>query len=167
MIGVVKLFCNIREFTIISIICCHPSHTFGSLGPKFGTLLALCVQNLAPLSHFWPFFFTLLQSSSFPPPIMLLFSSYIAPIILPPSSDHPPTLLLPSSNTERNKETPKVCQWITTPHHTVGSLGPKFATPVTFLNPETNICPKLTTPITLLALWVQNCERVANFGLKK
>ena len=32
---------------------CHPFHSFGSLGPKFGTLLALCVQILEPLSHFW------------------------------------------------------------------------------------------------------------------
>ena len=53
------------------------------------------------------------------------------------------------------------------PHHTFGSLGPKFATPVTFLNPETNICPKLTTPITLLALWVQNCERGCKFWIEK
>ena len=150
-----------------------PHHTFGSLGPKFATPVTflnpetnICPKFSTPITLL-AFLVTLLQSSSFPPPIMLLFSSYIAPIILPPSSDHPPTLLLPSSNTERNKETPKVCQWITTPHHTFGSLGPKFATPVTFLNPETNICPKLTTPITLLALWVQNCERVANFGLKK
>ena len=42
-----------KEGQCRTIMFCHPFHSFGSLGPKFGTLLALCVQNLAPLSHFW------------------------------------------------------------------------------------------------------------------
>ena len=42
-----------KEGQCRTIMFCHPFHSFGSLGPKFGTLLALCVQILDPLSHFW------------------------------------------------------------------------------------------------------------------